>query len=227
VVSTPLNCISKGISKSTQDSHTTRVLFKKLFQGPLFANCTIIIITHHVELVLPATVYLVCMLDSRINVKGTPKDLCVQGVLEEITHEENIYAAQQEVVVQTKTGKDPEAEVLKDDCATTKDKRKSPMKLVKDEHCEEGSAKWSIHNTYLKATYVLDPLHNHMTKMVSQLLLVLGGDLHVDCNPAGMDCHCIHSCCITQPLSQLATVGEKFWIQVSVYLTLCQQVPIS
>jgi hypothetical protein len=167
------------------------------------------------------------MLDGRIDVKGTPKDLRAQGVLEEITHDENVHAVQQEEVVQTKTGEDLEAEVLKDDGAATNDKKKSPRKLVKDEHREEGSVKWSIYNTYLKATYVLDPLHSHMTKTVSQLLLVLGSNFRVDHNPAGMDCRCIRSRCITQPFSQLATVGEKFWIKVSVHLTLCQQVLIS
>jgi hypothetical protein len=92
------------------------------------------------------------MLDGRIDTQGTPKDLRAQGVLEEITHDEHVHAAQQEDVVQTKEGEDPEAEALKDDAAATKGKKKSPRKLVKDEHREEGSVKWNIYNTYLKAT---------------------------------------------------------------------------
>jgi len=90
------------------------------------------------------------MLDGRIDAQGAPKDLRAQGILEEITHDESVHASQQEVV-QTKEGEDPEAEALKDGAAPTKDK-KSPRKLVKDEHREEGSVKWSIYNTYLKAT---------------------------------------------------------------------------
>ena len=89
------------------------------------------------------------MLDGRIDLQGAPRDLRAQGVLEEITHDESIHA-QQEEVVQVK-GEDLEAEGLKDDAVPTKDK-KSPRKLVKDEHREEGSVKWSIYNTYLKAT---------------------------------------------------------------------------
>jgi len=92
------------------------------------------------------------MLDGRIDAQGTPKDLRAQGVLEEITHDENVHAAQQEEAVQAKESEDPEAEALKDDAATVKDKKKGPRKLVKDEHREEGSVKWSIYNTYLKAT---------------------------------------------------------------------------
>ena len=92
------------------------------------------------------------MLDGRIDAQGTPKDLRAQGVLEEITHDESVHAAQQEEAVQAEESEDPEAEVLKDDAATVKDKKKGPRKLVKDEHREEGSVKWSIYNTYLKAT---------------------------------------------------------------------------
>lgn len=134
-----------------QDSHTARALFEDLLCGPLFANRTTVLVTHHVELVLPATAYLIRMLDGRIDVQGTPKDLRARGILEEITHDENVHAVQQEAV-QTKEGEDPEAEALKDGALAAKDKKKSPRKLVKDEHREEGSVKWNIYNTYLKAT---------------------------------------------------------------------------
>lgn len=93
------------------------------------------------------------MLDGRIDAQGAPKDLRARGILEEIAHGENAQAAQQQETAQTKETKDPEVEeVLKDDVAAAKDKKKSPRKLVKDEHREEGSVKWSVYNTYLKAT---------------------------------------------------------------------------
>lgn len=92
------------------------------------------------------------MLDGRIDTQGTPKNLRAQGILEEITHDESVHAAQQEETVQAKESEDIDAEALKDDATPTKNKKKSPRKLVKDEHREEGSVKWSIYNTYLKAT---------------------------------------------------------------------------
>ena len=152
VVRTSLNFMFKTISQFMQDSHTARALFDKLFCGPLFANRTVVLVTHHIELVLPAAGYLIRMLDGRIDAQGTPKDLRAQGILEEITHDESVHAAQQEEAVQVKEGEDLEVEVLKDDAAPAKDKKKSPRKLVKDEHREEGSVKWSIYNTYLRAT---------------------------------------------------------------------------
>lgn len=136
-----------------QDSHTARALFEKLLRGPLLANRTVVLVTHHVELVLPATAYLIRMLDGRIDAQCSPKDLHAQEVLEEIAHDVNVNVAQQQEVTQTKENKDLEVEeALKDDVSATKGKKKSPRKLVKDEHREEGSVKWSVYNTYLKAT---------------------------------------------------------------------------
>jgi ABC-type multidrug transport system ATPase subunit len=135
-----------------QDSHTATALFENLLCGPLLMNRTVVLVTHHVELVLPATAYLIRMLDGRIDAQGVPEDLRAQGVLEEITHNENVHAAEQQEAVQSKEVESPEAEALKDGVAPAKDKKKSPRKLVKDEHREEGSVKWSVYNTYLKAT---------------------------------------------------------------------------
>jgi len=104
------------------------------------------------------------MLDGRIDAQGTPKDLRAQGILEEITHDESVHTSQQEVV-QTKEGKDPEAESPKDDATPTKDKMKDLRKLVKDEHREEGSIKWNTYNTHLKATRGLHPLGRHITEL--------------------------------------------------------------
>lgn len=91
------------------------------------------------------------MLDGRIDIQGTPKELRAQGVLEEITHDEAVQASQQEEPTQARESEVPEVEALTGDTAVAKDK-KTPRKLVKDEHREEGSVKWSIYKTYLKAT---------------------------------------------------------------------------
>lgn len=44
---------------SAVDAHTSRHLLHQVLQGPLVANRTIILVTHHVELVLPAASFLV------------------------------------------------------------------------------------------------------------------------------------------------------------------------
>ncbi|CAG8610854.1 10072_t:CDS:10, partial [Acaulospora colombiana] len=72
---------------SAVDSHTARFLYERLLRGPLLANRTVVLVTHHVELVLPAAHYFVQMQDGRIDFQGTVQDLQEQGILEDVTVE--------------------------------------------------------------------------------------------------------------------------------------------
>ncbi|EAU87480.2 ATP-binding cassette transporter [Coprinopsis cinerea okayama7 len=69
---------------SAVDSHTSRLLFENLLQGPLLANRTVVLVTHHVELVLPGAHYLVRMLDGRIDTQGTVEELRSAGLIDDI-----------------------------------------------------------------------------------------------------------------------------------------------
>ncbi|KAF8717299.1 P-loop containing nucleoside triphosphate hydrolase protein, partial [Rhizoctonia solani] len=64
------------------DSHTTRFLIDKLFKGPLLENRTVILVTHHVELMLPCAHYVVRMYDGRIDMQGVVSELQEQGHLD-------------------------------------------------------------------------------------------------------------------------------------------------
>lgn len=66
---------------SAVDSHTARFLFERLFmgEGELMRGRTVVLVTHHVELVLPGAGYLVRMLDGRVDVQGTVKALRERG----------------------------------------------------------------------------------------------------------------------------------------------------
>jgi hypothetical protein len=46
-----------------------------------------ILVTHHVELILPGACYLVRMVDGRIDTQGTMKELRALGVLDEIAQD--------------------------------------------------------------------------------------------------------------------------------------------
>ncbi|KAJ6468022.1 hypothetical protein C8R47DRAFT_1325922 [Mycena vitilis] len=128
---------------SAVDSHTARFLFDKLLRGPLLANRTVILVTHHIDLVLPGAHYLVRMLDGRIDVQGTVEDLRAHGILDEITHGAAAEAKEEEPVAAIEdTIDDPDAAV----------KPSKPRKLVKDEHRAIGGVKWAIYNSYLKAS---------------------------------------------------------------------------
>ncbi|CAE7221585.1 unnamed protein product [Rhizoctonia solani] len=64
------------------DSHTTRFLIENLFKGPLLEDRTVVLVTHHVELMLPCAHYLVRMYDGQIDMQGVVSELQEQGQLD-------------------------------------------------------------------------------------------------------------------------------------------------
>ncbi|KAJ7505211.1 hypothetical protein B0H11DRAFT_1977471 [Mycena galericulata] len=126
---------------SAVDSHTARFLYDRLLCGPLLANRTVVLVTHHIHLVLPGAQYLIVMKDGRIDSQGTVTDLRTQGVLEEIADEEAMEVKDEE----------PEPTIDAEITDERVKKLKSPRKLVEDEHRATGSVKWSVYNTYLAA----------------------------------------------------------------------------
>ncbi|KAJ7662919.1 multidrug resistance-associated ABC transporter [Mycena rosella] len=126
---------------SAVDSHTSRFLYEKCLRGPLLANRTVILVTHHVELVLPGAHYVIRMLDGRIDTQGTVRDLRTQGVLEEITHEAAVEVQKEELTLPV-DAVNPEVQP----------EAKKPRKLVEDEHREIGSVKWPVYQVYLAAS---------------------------------------------------------------------------
>ncbi|KAI0772936.1 multidrug resistance-associated ABC transporter [Trametes elegans] len=137
---------------SAVDSHTARFLYEKLFKGPLLANRTVILVTHHVELVLPGAHYLVRMLDGRIDTQGTVNDLRASGVLDDIAHVEEIEAHKEEQEAAKEENPNAEVDADANDDSEGAPKGKKPRKLIEEEHRETGSVKWKIYNTYLKAS---------------------------------------------------------------------------
>lgn len=115
-----------------------------------FSTCVLskvkILVTHHVELVLPGAYYLVRMLDGRIDTQGTIKELRAQGVLEDITQDAAVEAQKEEITIAVET---PEG--VEDPQKPTEDTKK-PRKLIKEEHRETGGVEWSIYKSYLKAS---------------------------------------------------------------------------
>ena len=127
--------------------------------GPLMKDRTVVLVTHHVELVLPGAQYLVRMLDGRIDQQGTIKDLRASGALEDI----ELEAAVEEREAVEERGEEEEVKeggVVDEvdgvggegrDQGQGKGKKK-PRKLIKEEERETGGVKWKIYNAYLKAS---------------------------------------------------------------------------
>ncbi|CDO68600.1 hypothetical protein BN946_scf184996.g31 [Trametes cinnabarina] len=153
---------------SAVDSHTAQFLFEKLFRGPLLSNRTVVLVTHHVELVLPGAHYVVRMLDGRIDTQGTVQDLRARGVLEDIARVEEVEAHKEEQAVEASKevdDVDADADAVGEANGAAKAKKK-PRKLIEEEHRETGSVKWRIYKTYLKAS-------SYWTWVILTILIIL------------------------------------------------------
>ncbi|KAH8827185.1 multidrug resistance-associated ABC transporter [Flagelloscypha sp. PMI_526] len=141
---------------SAVDSHTSRFLFERLLSGPLLANRTVILVTHHVELVLPAASYLIRMLDGRIDAKGTIADLRERGLLDTITYHEEAIAEKEEAAVEetaTDTAAPPGVTSMEGKGPNPSETSvKKPRKLVEEEHRAEGGVKLGVYDTYFKSS---------------------------------------------------------------------------
>ncbi|KAJ7147063.1 hypothetical protein C8R43DRAFT_1011698 [Mycena crocata] len=129
---------------SAVDSHTARFLYDRLLCGPLLANRTVILVTHHVDLVLPGAHYVIRMQDGRIDSQGTLADLS-EGVLDQIEREAIVVDAKDDETIA------PLELALDSEVAGEIKAVKKPRKLVEDEHRESGGVKMTVYKMYLSA----------------------------------------------------------------------------
>lgn len=125
------------------DSHTAKHLTDKCLRGPLMKGRTIvcpscfrflppdiqILVSHHVELLLPITDYIVRILDGRIDAQGTPAELRESGALDGLIAIEGAEVAAEEPVTSS-SSQDKEVEVVDEADSTKKDKKKGPGKKL-------------------------------------------------------------------------------------------------
>ena len=90
---------------------------------------TQILVSHHVELLLPITDYIVRILDGRIDSQGTPTELRESGALDGLIAIEGAEMAAEEPVVAS-SSQDKEVAVVDEAEATKKDKKKGPGKKL-------------------------------------------------------------------------------------------------
>jgi ABC-type sulfate/molybdate transport systems ATPase subunit len=133
---------------SAVDSHTAHVLVSQLLRGPLLRGRTAVLVTHHIDLVLPLAGYVVRMRDGRIDAQGTPGELRSRGLMEEIIQSED-WATDAELSHEAAT-------VANANQAPRDDKvpERTARKLIEEEKRATGNVKWGIYKTYLRASYV-------------------------------------------------------------------------
>lgn len=140
------------------DSHTAKHLVDMCLNGPLLKGRTIvssseedrspqILVSHHLDLLLPTADYIVRILDGRVDCQGTPKKLQESGELEGVVAIEDATAAATEPATPDEPQEEEEEDLAKQDA-----KKDGPArKLVKDEERAVGSVKLESYLLYFRA----------------------------------------------------------------------------
>lgn len=128
-----------------------------------------LLVSHHVELLLPSAKYLVRILDGRIDAQGTPDDLRAKGELDGLVALEEAEVTKQEAaVVQEEV--DEEVQAVEGPNGANdavdgsngqagpkgkRERKKGPgKKFVQDEERPVGNVKWETYKLYIvAATY--------------------------------------------------------------------------
>ncbi|KAJ1311227.1 hypothetical protein OPQ81_009727 [Rhizoctonia solani] len=162
---------------SAVDAHTASHLFEKCLRGPLMNGRTVILVSHHIQLVAPGASYVVALDNGRVLFTGPQSEFIGSAVMQRISHSTEITEKEQpteetieevaEVVSHSaepsgpSVGGESDAATLvksmsfhKDDPVpdgTTSVKKKAPRKLIEDEARAVGRVRWEIWQTYFKA----------------------------------------------------------------------------
>ncbi|QRV95975.1 ABC transporter [Ceratobasidium sp. AG-Ba] len=123
---------------SAVDSHTAEHLVSRCLLGPLVKRRTVVLITHHVDLVLPAAGWVVRIKEGRIEAQGVVETVRESGMLP-VTSEKQVTSDEEP------QGQENQKEAEK------KDEKKLARKLVEDEKKSTGSVTTQVYMTYLSA----------------------------------------------------------------------------
>ena len=123
---------------SAVDAHVGRHIFERALIGDIYHGRTVILVTHHTTLCLPSAAYIVEVREHEAVGRENPSR---QSVSIERGQQRRSLGINDEAIV-------PERNRQNKPTADTPD----PKKFVEDEFREQGSVKWSIYRTYLRAS---------------------------------------------------------------------------
>ncbi|KEP50340.1 multidrug resistance-associated ABC transporter [Rhizoctonia solani 123E] len=159
---------------SAVDSHTAELIVKRCFLGPLMKHRTVILVTHHVDLVLPAVSWVVKLSEGQVEAQGTTAQLRESGELSAIREGQKEIELTEEVVADDGS---------KDQVGEPKDPNKTARKLVDEEKKSTGSVKLVVYQTYLSsASYwlfgllILFMLMDELSKLVEKFWIKRWGE---------------------------------------------------
>jgi ABC-type multidrug transport system fused ATPase/permease subunit len=125
------------------DAFTAKHLYQRCLLGPLMKGRTQILITHHVNLCIHESAYVVLVKDCRIQSSGTPADLKANGQMS-LLFEENLECQD------SKKEEPGDTEETIDGSPSVEVKQKKPKALVEEEERAEGMIKLKLYRLYYK-----------------------------------------------------------------------------
>ncbi|CEL57922.1 ATP-dependent bile acid permease OS=Saccharomyces cerevisiae (strain ATCC 204508 / S288c) GN=YBT1 PE=1 SV=2 [Rhizoctonia solani AG-1 IB] len=162
---------------SAVDAHTASHLFERCLRGPLMNGRTVVLVSHHVQLVAPGASYVVALENGRVLFTGPQSEFIGSPVMQRISHSTEIEEKEQPIEEtiedvaelanhlaepsgQSISGESDAATLVKsvnvDKVASSLDdsapaKKSTPRKLIEDEARAVGRVRWEIWQSYFKA----------------------------------------------------------------------------
>ncbi len=155
---------------SAVDAHTSAALMDNLFQGELVKSRTVLLVSHHIQLVSPAADYIVCLDNGDVKYAGDLEGFAAAGLMEtlvEQTEEEKAQENEQDLIDKKLVNKrlalteksEPSSETssIADTEETvvpsspSDEKTRKPRKLIEDEQKATGGISGAVWRLYLAA----------------------------------------------------------------------------
>ncbi|GAA5881682.1 hypothetical protein JCM3774_005336 [Rhodotorula dairenensis] len=130
---------------SAVDSHTAQHLVERCLRGKLMRDRTCILVTHAVDLCLPAAGFVVSLDQGAVVAAGKPDVTELQATLEVARHDQQLVSESSFTIEELANEEVDEAE------AAERKRRTEQLKLVKEESRSEGSVKREVYATYIRA----------------------------------------------------------------------------
>lgn len=161
---------------SAVDSHTAASIMKECFQGPLMKDRTVILVSHHVQLVSPAASYIVALDNGDVTYAGDRPGFVAGGFMEDIEpeneadqpqgegdgkHTVDIKATNRHLMLAGEASEPPSETASLAESSTvineedketlTPIERKTPRKLVEEERRATGRIGWPVWKSYFRS----------------------------------------------------------------------------
>ncbi|CAO3607783.1 unnamed protein product [Cunninghamella echinulata] len=133
---------------SAVDSHTAKHIFQHCISGDLLKGRTIILVTHHVRLCLPAAQYLVKVEKGNITGYGYVETLKANGDLINLLGEEAVF---NEDSSDEANKEESDVKLVDEDEDYDINKSTTSKKLIAEEESASGQVKFDVYKTYLTA----------------------------------------------------------------------------